>query len=107
MSAVPVRDSDGQPIAHLFQIGGQDVGPAPIIEEQRAIVVHKTPAVGKPELEPLNGKAIVSQLRARLRVVEREIKARKALEEERDALKRLIHAAKTDRDNVRRIRAAG
>lgn len=47
------------------------------------------------------------QLKARLRVVEREIKARALLEAERDQIKRLIAAAKNERTNLRAIRATG
>lgn len=52
---------------------------------------------------------VVRELRARLRVVEREIKARKTLESERAQLLRLIDAAKAERQggNVRRLRTAG
>ncbi len=55
----------------------------------------------------LTAKQLISQLKARLRVVEREIRNRKQLERERDQIQRLISAATNERDNLRRIRVAG
>ena len=52
-------------------------------------------------------QGLLKQLKARLRVVEREIKARKALEIEREQIKRLIAAANNERTNLRAIRATG
>lgn len=52
---------------------------------------------------------VVAELRARLRVVNREIAARKKLESERAQILRLIDAAKAERQGgtVRRLRTAG
>ena len=50
---------------------------------------------------------MLRQMKARLREVKRGIAAAKKLERERDQLLRLIRAANTELDNVRRIRAAG
>lgn len=54
-------------------------------------------------------RVVVAELRARLRVVDREIKARKTLESERAQILRLIDAAKAERQggNVRRLRTTG
>ena len=56
---------------------------------------------------PLNTATVLRQLKARLRVVEREIKTRKTLEAEREQIQRLIAAAKNERSNLRAIRATG
>lgn len=77
-------------------------------------------ALGRVESRMLNAKpardagprplrVVVAELRSRLRVVEREIKARKVLEAERSQILRLIDAAKAERQggNVRRLRTAG
>ena len=61
-----------------------------------------------PTDEPANLAAVVRWARARLKVVEREIKTRKALEKERDQIKRLLDAAKDKpAAKVRRIQQAG
>lgn len=59
------------------------------------------------ESKPVSTADVMRQLKARLRVVEREIKARALLEAERDQIKRLIAAAKNERTNLRAIRATG
>lgn len=114
MTTIPVVGEDGAVSENCFQIGGQGAAPAeqaqPIPQsppaqsmapkQARAAAESSAPAV-------LSTRQLLSQLRARLRVVEREIKTRKALEEERGQIKRLISAALTERDNVRRIRDAG
>lgn len=55
----------------------------------------------------VNLKQVLRQLKDRLRTVEREIRARKTLEAERDQIRRLIGATKNERDNLRRLRSAG
>lgn len=104
---------DGKAIPHCFQIGGQEPGPAPKLDDQEwksAQPLVLTGPTAKPSAkapETRTTKTLVAELRARLRVVEREIRARKSLEDERDSLRRLIAAAKSETNNVRRIRAAG
>lgn len=53
-----------------------------------------------------DAKALIKRLRARLREVEREIKARENFELERDQIKRLLAAAKPAPATVRQLRAA-
>src|SRR5262249_14358775 len=110
-----VLDTDGNVTDHCFQIGDMAASvprvPAPSLEvaqppaSPRSIQKTQTPS-GQPDTV-LTTRQLLSQLRARLRVVEREIKSRRTLEKERDQLRRLILAAETERDNLRRIRAAG
>lgn len=59
------------------------------------------------QVTALNARDMVRNIRARLRDVEREIRARKSLEQERDQLKRLLVAVKQKPAPVRTIRAAG
>lgn len=58
---------------------------------------------------PTSLAAVKRELRARLRVVEAEIRARKALERERDQIRRLLAATNSRKTTaaVRQIRAAG
>jgi hypothetical protein len=122
-SVSAVLSENGQPEEHVFQIGG--VGPEAATEptarhrdptsavvfqdiEQRAAESAKRVSTAlHAKGEPVPTKTLLAQLRARLRVVEREIKARKLLEQERDQIKRLIAAATNERNNLRAIRAAG
>lgn len=113
-----VLDESGKIHDHCFQIGDQSSPPAPARPRASPL---PTPAVALPptiaaSVEPTAKKAparslttrqLLAELRARLRVVEREIKARKTLEKERDQIQRLIAAANNELDNLRRIRAAG
>jgi hypothetical protein len=118
----PVRDNDGNIQEHVFQIGDMaaaapgvaDPEPSPppaSAPQKRAAQAVRPPAQpAAPAAAPsqqLSTRQIVAQLKARLRVVEREIKTRRALEKERDQIKRLIAAALTEHDNVRRLRSAG
>ncbi len=122
-------DESGRPDPHVFQLGAGPVAPSastPSASEfdvsaaelagavpppglaprpQRAVpVARATVAVGD---KPVSTADVMRQLKARLRVVEREIKARKLLEAERDQIMRLIAAAKNERNNLRAIRATG
>jgi len=63
--------------------------------------------IGPSKAEPVRTKSLVKQLRDRLKVVEREIKARGQLEEERGQINRLLHAAKLEKNNLRKLRSVG
>ena len=111
-----VPDDSGTPDPHVFQIGGVSFEPPPRARAEQPVAVAVTEArpVAVPVCAPISNSSapipaakLISQLRARLRVVEREIKARKKLEAERDQIKRLIAAADNERNNLRAIRAAG
>jgi hypothetical protein len=110
MSVVAVLDSAGRVAEHTFQIGGSDEQSV-ALPEPVAAPPPKPAGASRPaatvESDVLTTRQLLSKLKARLRVVEREIKARKSLEIERGQIKRLIDAALTERDNVRRIRSAG
>jgi hypothetical protein len=121
-------DESGRPDPHVFQLGAGPVAPQAatstgfdvstaeladvVMPPQRAAqptqAALAAPAATKQtEAKPLNTAEVMRQLKARLRVVEREIKARKSLETERDQIQRLISAAKNERNNLRAIRATG
>lgn len=55
----------------------------------------------------MTARELLNKLKARHGEVKREIRKLKALEAEKAQLERLIRAAKTEVDNVRRLRAAG
>jgi hypothetical protein len=113
-----VLDDDGQASSFTFQIGAMEAAdpqPSPTREPMAhaarlAPIARPAPvasARSASDATVLTAAQLISQLKARLRVVEREIRARKTLESERGQLKRLIDAALTERDNVRRLRSAG
>lgn len=117
-SVQQVRDETGAPDPHVFEIGGFASAVVPITEPSAHVAQPSSQLIAPapvtpvapestPEGKPLTTRQLLAQLRARLRVVEREIKARQSLETERGQIKRLIAAAKTERNNVRAIRAAG
>ena len=57
---------------------------------------------------PLSAAALIKNLRTRLVVVEREIRVRTALEDEREQIKRLLKAAKQEKATVHALkRVAG
>lgn len=98
---------------HVFEIGGMGASVAqepPAAPEATPVLPTSKPAptrfISAPEA-PLNTRAILAQLKTRLRDVKREIARLRNLERERDQLQRLIKAANTELDNVRRLRAAG
>ncbi len=95
---------------HTFEIGGDYTAPSPAAEPlapQIAPVVTTPAPIAPVELaKPTDLRAVLKQLNARLTVVKREIKAREKLEAERDQIQRLIRSAKTEIDNVRRLRSA-
>lgn len=88
------HDVSAAELADVMPPPGRDTQPAPR---------SKPNDIGRP----ISTADVLRQLKARLRVVEREIKARKSLELERDQIKRLIAAAKNERSNLRAIRATG
>ena len=114
-----VLNEDGQASEFTFQIGAMEAAEpqvafklpfaAPATAVAAPVTAKSQPLVAARSAEPLvlTTAQLISKLKARLRVVEREIKARKTLESERGQLKRLIDAALTERDNVRRLRSAG
>jgi hypothetical protein len=98
---------------HTYEIGSmgaavpQEPPPAPASVPLPASQPVKPAARQATAVQPLDLRTQLAQLRARLRDVQRELKNKKALEFERDQLQRLIKAATTEIDNVRRLRAAG
>ena len=113
MSAGQVVDEHGNALAHCFQIGDdpRNAKPAvPAFEPTPSPVskaAHAAKVVSAPASDTISASALLKQLKDRLRVVEREIKLRQRLEDERAQLKRLISAAKLERDNVKRLRSVG
>lgn len=113
----------GEADPHVFQLGagpvapqassanGFDVSAAELADvvtpPQRGGPPQQTASAKPDESKPLSTADVLRQLKARLRVVEREIKTRKSLERERGQIQRLITAAKNERTNLRAIRAAG
>jgi hypothetical protein len=99
---------------HTFEIGGMGAS-LPQPPPSRELSAPPTTVLAKVQARAIASgsssatdcRALVKQLRARLRDVKRELKAKKTLEQERDQLQRLIRAATTELDNVRRLRAAG
>lgn len=67
-------------------------------------VVGSKPTGGSKKL---TAKSLVTDIKARLRIVEREIKTRQGLEAERDQLRRLLDAANRKPAPVHAIRNAG
>lgn len=118
MSGAVVRDGQVLADSHVFEFGDQ-FAPRPQVEEPAAASAAAAPietltaAVNaKPALpsalQPMTTAQLIRDLKNRLRVVEREIKARKTLEKERDQIRRLIQAAKQNKATVHAIkRAAG
>lgn len=112
MSAVSVTDEHGRIAEHCFQLGDDPRArrAAPQTEQDPAPVKFTAQPAQRRHAQPSSTVTVaqlLKQLRARLRVVEREIKSRQKLEEERSQIKRLIAAALADRDNVRRLRSTG
>lgn len=102
--------------AHTFEIGGMAAAaPSTALTPSQEpaeppLAPHTKPVragLPAPHGKPPTARQILAQLRARLREVKRELSNKKALERERDQLQRLIKAATTELDNVRRLRAAG
>ncbi len=104
---------------HTFEIGGSGAAPVaveiggPVVQSVTAppimVPAPVAPVAVQPAASgrPLTARQLLTQLRARLREVNRELVTKKALEQERAQLQRLIKAATTELDNVRRLRAAG
>lgn len=99
-----VLDEHGNVAENCFQISDREHLP-----KLPAVTINSAPTSRRAQKssEPLAVGSVLKQLTDRLRVVEREIRRRSKLEQERDQLKRLISAAKIERSNLRRIRAAG
>lgn len=101
--------------AHAFEFGEQFARrPAPPVEPaasvtEVAVGAASIEAAAKQRpafLQPMSATQLVRDLKHRLRYVENEIKARKALEAERDQIRRLIKAAKQDTGTVHAIKRA-
>jgi hypothetical protein len=105
--------------AHTFEIGGMGAAPTPMVDATAPVAPSVTAPAPNPPLaydfvttpaaptKPPTLRQQLAQMKARLREVRRELAVKKALERERDQLQRLIRAATTEIDNVRRLRAAG
>jgi hypothetical protein len=109
---------------NVFEFGGRrvdenfrpiDGGDQAVLQAQPTVVISEDiPPRAKVELKPVRVKAeepitagsVVKQLRARLRVVQREILARQALEAEREQIKRLLRAAEENKATVHALRRA-
>jgi len=96
---------------HTFEIGGMGASaPQPLPPEVPSV---PAPAVQRAKPAPptptsaTDVRALLGQLKARRKAVRAELKTKAALERELAQLERLIRAAKTELDNVRRLRAAG
>lgn len=94
---------------HVFEFGEQF---APLADVKSEAAEEPAPVNSKPAkpvvLQPMSTTQLLRDLKQRLRFVEREIKARKMLEKERDQIRRLIQAAKKEKATVHAIkRAAG
>jgi len=108
MSGLVVRNGAVAEDAHVFEFGEQ-FAPS---ERAPDLVSQPAPVNAKPAkpvvLQPMSTTQLLRDLKQRLRFVEGEIKARKALEKERDQIRRLIQAAKKEKATVHAIkRAAG
>lgn len=115
MSGTVVRNGNTAADPHVFEFGEQ-FAPRPKADEpvvlataepieQFAAAVNAKPAL-PPALQPMSTAQLLRDLKNRLRFIEREIKARKTLEKERDQIRRLIKAAKQDRATVHAIKRA-
>lgn len=106
------RDGNGEVAANTFELDPfapkKPIVQAPTASVGDAVVATKPPVAKATESSaPLSAKELLVSLRARLRDVKAEIRKRRSLERERDQLERLIRAAKEEKTNVRRLRAAG
>lgn len=95
---------------HTFEIGGMGGAAEPLrvdppLSSPAAVKIAREAITSNPKAPTT--RQILAQLRGRLRDVKRELRNKKALEREREQLQRLIKAATTELDNVRRLRAAG
>jgi hypothetical protein len=93
----------------MFEIGGPGV---PVIAEQPSVappaaLPAKAVAAQAAPSSATDVRALLGQLNARRKAVKAELKTKGALERELAQLERLMRAAKTELDNVRRLRAAG
>lgn len=95
---------------HTFEFGGDDENDGfKGFAALKAAAVQPSPqppTQKKKSSDKLTTKQLVAQLKSRLKEVEREIKIRKSLEQERAQIARLLDAAKNE-NNLRRLRAAG
>ncbi len=98
---------------HTFEFGGDDENDGfkgfaalKAAAAQPSPEPPKPPTQKKKSSDKLTTRQLVSQLKARLKEVDREIKIRKSLEQERAQIARLLDAAKNE-NNLRRLRAAG
>ena len=106
-----IRGDSGE-LTTAFQIGGQDLPVPQFVAAQQVVHVAPVAPAALPTAAPTKRtepkrttRQIVAELNARLRIVEREIKNRSKLEQERDQIKRLIAAARPN--NLHRMKVAG
>lgn len=78
--------------------------PGPVAQSPKP---QAKPAKAPKAGEPANTGLLVKQLKARLKEVERGIRERQHLEEERGQINRLLAAAKLEKNNVRKMRVVG
>lgn len=101
------RGESGEELPNVFEIGQGGALPAPTPEAPPPAPTPSAHRAAPGPAEAVSTQTILAQLRARLAVVKREIRARRKLEVEKNQLERLIRAAREEKDNVRRLRAAG
>ena len=116
MSGTIVRNGAPAADPHVFEFGEQ-FAPRPQVDEPVVLAATEPlPVLSVPvnakqldhALQPMSAAQLLRDLKSRLRFIEREIKARKTLEKERDQIRRLIKAAKQDKATVHALkRAAG
>lgn len=95
----PLNDTDQPPQSVVQAEPSVFVLPA---EQQLHPIANAKPI----RAEVLTAASVMKQLRARLKEVEREIRVRRSLEEERDQIKRLLRAAKENKSTVTPLRRA-
>lgn len=96
---------------HVFEFGEQfdawpshDDTPAANVDSDEDAADAAPIAKNKPSRDTLSMTQLMRDLKARLRYVEREIKARKTLEKEREQIRRLLKAAKQEKATVHALK---
>lgn len=110
----PEGEHQGQPIAPGIMAGGaaldaaraQQAQAIPAAQPGRAALKNDAISRALPPLEKLNRREWRRELQARLKIVQREIKRLRSLEDEEAELTRLIAAAKQPPAKVTRIDSA-
>jgi len=116
VSGTVVRNGNASADPHVFEFGEQfaprpQAGEPVVLATAEPLAPIPTAVEAKAldfALQPMSTTQLLRDLKTRLRYVEREIKARKTLEKERDQIRRLIKAAKQDKATIHALkRAAG